>query len=403
MPTRTQPRPRLCVEHLECRQLLSGTPLSPSFVAPMEGGTHGIYASFFSMTEEPGSFARIPAEANSEQVRGLFETMPSSSGMPWDRGMISPEYRGDAFGFFDSWGQFGLGRQGDFGQTYGLPIGGEFNDFAAGAGRSLAYYDVDGSPDISHSTVSIVKVYAEPIIVQSVSPPIAIVNSGVSVEYAATIAPPSRLADVSVRATVTTTATPAVIPISVDSSARPTSLIANASAIATAADRAAFLGQMAAVERRLTSEPLSTPLAMAVSSESNRDESTSSLLPRATGTEAIPENRLPNPELARRASEEARQEFASAPLPAPVGAGLLDGELPFGLAALDRAVRALTEGEIVGSGGLTVLVRCAVVSSGLLGVGLAWVMARRRPGLAAIALDDVGGLGEGLLDEEDPS
>ena len=57
MPTRTQPRPRLSIELLECRQLLNGMPLSPSFIAPMEHGTHGIYASF-SMTDESGSWFR---------------------------------------------------------------------------------------------------------------------------------------------------------------------------------------------------------------------------------------------------------------------------------------------------------------------------------------------------------
>lgn len=86
------------------------------------------------------------------------------------------------------------------------------------------------------------------------------------------------------------------------------------------------------------------------------------------------------------------------PLPSPQAAGLLAHGLPFGLAALDRAIRALTEPEGAADYGGSALVHWLGLASWLLGAGLAYAVARGRSSLPAPAL-----LGRGLSEGRDLS
>jgi hypothetical protein len=94
-------------------------------------------------------------------------------------------------------------------------------------------------------------------------------------------------------------------------------------------------------------------------------------------------------------------DLASVPLPLPQGAGLLDGELPLGLAALERAVRALTGSESTAPSHSTFLLRCVVVGSWLLGAVLAWAVVRRKSQVPEITLNHDGGLGRAVPIEEE--
>jgi hypothetical protein len=87
-------------------------------------------------------------------------------------------------------------------------------------------------------------------------------------------------------------------------------------------------------------------------------------------------------------------------IPPAEGAGLLPGGLPFGLAALARAVRALTEPEAkAGDRGL-ILLRWLGLCSWLVGAGLGYLVLRRRSRPTA-ALPGPGTLGATTLREED--
>jgi hypothetical protein len=103
------------------------------------------------------------------------------------------------------------------------------------------------------------------------------------------------------------------------------------------------------------------------------------------------------------ATSESSAELATAPLPLPQGAGLLDGQMPPGLAALERAIRALTGEDLSGRTDASFLLRCVVFSSWMFGAVLAWAVARRKSAPPEIALTDACRLGDGLPLEEDQS
>jgi hypothetical protein len=91
---------------------------------------------------------------------------------------------------------------------------------------------------------------------------------------------------------------------------------------------------------------------------------------------------------------------APAPALPPLAAGLLDGVGALPLAALERAVRALTAPEALAGDDAPFLLRWLGISSWLTGAALAcWMARRRRP--PALALHDAGGLREMDFSEED--
>jgi hypothetical protein len=100
-------------------------------------------------------------------------------------------------------------------------------------------------------------------------------------------------------------------------------------------------------------------------------------------------------------SPEAKSPPAPVLLLRPEGAGLLSSGLPFGLAALERAVRALAQVESMASGSGSTLLRYLVLGSWVLGGALICVVARRRRPIPAIALHGSGTLNQSALCEED--
>jgi hypothetical protein len=176
---------------------------------------------------------------------------------------------------------------------------------------------------------------------------------------------------------------------------------------ATGPDRTGFVGPLPLVAERRTGESSTSPLpaflvAPAVTPEvpvrlAGNEWTSVSVQP--TRMNALPPQRTADEETSTQT--DATSEFASVALPLPEGAGLLDGEMPFGLAALERAVRALTGSESTSASDAAVLLRCVVLGSWMLGASLAWAVARRNSALPEIVMDDAYNLGRGVPLEED--
>jgi hypothetical protein len=113
---------------------------------------------------------------------------------------------------------------------------------------------------------------------------------------------------------------------------------------------------------------------------------------RPTGSEALANRRTTDQD--DSALAESVPDLAYAPLPAPERAGLFDGELPFGLAALENAVRALLGSDSSNRSDASFLLRGVVVGTWMMGATLAWTVARRKSRQLDADLCDTYGLGQ---------
>jgi hypothetical protein len=118
------------------------------------------------------------------------------------------------------------------------------------------------------------------------------------------------------------------------------------------------------------------------------------------GAEPTPVSQVPTAGNARVAFPETKPGGGADPTPAPEAAGLLTNTLPFSLAALERAILALTEPEAEAPGSGPALWHWLGLSSWVLASAFAYEVARRRratPGPAdAAPFGEPGLLPEGL-------
>jgi hypothetical protein len=171
-------------------------------------------------------------------------------------------------------------------------------------------------------------------------------------------------------------------------------------------DRLVPLGSLPpATERRLAdSATASSPLTGLAGNPDDApgltgNTSTPTVPPR-TGSEALPPA---SADKDGNATEAATPALESAPLPSPQGAGLLDGQLPLGLAGLESALQALTGAQATGRSTSNLLMRCLLIGSWALGAALAWAMVRRKSSLPEVGLCDTLNLGRSGPPEEELS
>ncbi len=192
----------------------------------------------------------------------------------------------------------------------------------------------------------------------------------------------------------------AVSDTTISSSAHSTQV---AGSVTATADRIVPLGALpGATERRLAdSANASSPLTALAGNPDDVPGLTGNaptpVAPPRTGSET-----LPPPQTADKDGN-ATEEATPAPLLLPQGAGLLDGELPLGLAGLESALRALTGSQATGRSTSNLLMRCLVIGSWVLGAALAWAVLRRQSSLPEAGLGDALALGRSGPPEEELS
>jgi hypothetical protein len=446
MSTKSRSRARLCVELLESRQLLDASPWAAFF------GPQGELA----VVSSPHSASADSWSASASSIRLLPEAGPSdlssaglktNAGSSWERGQemairstssesfwaFRPDSDSIVVTTFSAWGSNAWGGQGgrSFGWSF-AEVGFEWSGNVTYLTESFNLPAADGAFYGESVTSEPTQVFVPTLIIVNSAPP----SSSVPAARVNLGNQPSQVAVPSLKLTVENDATEAIAPSvsvafqsstpvaslarSLVASTKPSSSVVSpvdptlgesahatpvsAGAVSTAAERIAFVGSLPiAVERRLADSSAALPLAAAVG---NPDGSGA-----LAGSESTPGSSRPTGPGASRperpgdedssAFEESTPELATAPLPLPQGAGLLDGELPLGLAALERAVRSLTGSEATGRSETPLLLRWVVAGSWMLGAVLAYALARRQSAPQEIALGDKYIPGQAVGVEED--
>ncbi len=443
---RHQARPRL--ELLENRQLLSNTPSTALYVPPMMAGDGAgfsyvltpVSATELTIVSLPTTVGeRMDSRDLGRPGDGYAVWMPMSEQGPMGNDGFATAWRGDDTVYFSDFtiSQYSFDWVGWQGYEYSSPTpppgtvplgdqptpsspsgtissGNKLGDDSysqsppplAPTRGSLLGQGTSATPTpaaLANNTL----VYDSPIdevtiVVKVVSEPVVSASSNVLA-----VSEPSSLSAASAAHSQlgSLKQTGPVIPVSDATTSGSMHLLPSAGNVTTTPDRVVLVGSLpGATERRLADAvSASSPF---ITASSNPDDIlapggkvATPIAPATTGADTQP----PTADKDGNATEEATPALESTPLPQPQGAGLLDGELPLGLAGLESALRALTGTETTGRASSNLLMRCLALGSWLLSAALAWAVLRRQSSLPEAGLDDTLSLGRaGPPEEENP-
>lgn len=352
MAPRSRPRPQLCLELLESRQMLNGMPLAgfPPSAAVMGG---------------PAVFRPLPAF--SPPVAGFGSGSPMHVLSGWNRGephgsMLPPARVQMAVRV----------------EVPSVPV------------TSSLAISIEERPFVQTLVVSnaVTVATANPAVLRSLREHVAVVASAADGPQAPTL--------------VAADDDAALLGQSLHQSAHAGS----EAAIGPGSEPAALAAQVAAFTGRpITELTLLNQPFVAGMPASNQDlfvpgrDQAAIFLPRASGSgpalaqpvQSAPEETPP---------PEAKNNLPVEP-PPPESAGLLTSGLRLGLTTLEGAFRSLLDPDFRASSGTHTWLRWLGVCSGFFGAGLAYVVAHRRRSSARIALPGTGRLGEVPFSEEE--